>query len=306
MKAAGKIFGLLILVICLEAKVSRANVEGFVSEPLGAGIAVVDQVVELPFVPQEVFLLISTRKVRRFRGAVVSYTPIKQVPEGHQSFLAGGSFPFSASFTSPKGVYSSFVFIGPNKEIATSSAKYWSLNDLKQNSQTILSYSKNSKKLEHRIDTKVLELSALDRELQELRERASKLIDVDALVAAKMELEILRHQLEEKRNVVNRLLSVVEIARELPETPELYSLQRELQTQLKDAAKVSALADRLNTRRRQAAVASFKSKVALVRKMREYEPEALAKRVLELRNRRAKLERQLGIAPASDPIEGDF
>jgi hypothetical protein len=74
-----------------------------------------------------------------------------------------------------------------------------------------------------------------------------------------------------------------------------------------ETAQVTAMTQRLSIRRREAAIASFRRKLALIREVGDSDAEILAREVLRLRARRKELEAQLSVGESPEPAaERDF
>ena len=78
---------------------------------------------------------------------------------------------------------------------------------------------------------------------------------------------------------------------------------RSFQKQLKAAAQATAMADRLQARKKQAAVSQLNQKLALIKQTSGDDPAQLAKQVLKVRAQRRALEQKLGIGAVSNDRE---
>ena len=133
--------------------------------------------------------------------------------------------------------------------------------------------------------------------LELMRDRASRIAGVDEIVDLKLQIGALEGGGEGNQEEQERLRSLIARAREFTDSPESDARRRELQTQLEETAKATAMADRLNARRREAARETLNRQLALIREMRSLSRAELAQSVLQLRARRRGLERRLDISP---------
>ena len=64
---------------------------------------------------------------------------------------------------------------------------------------------------------------------------------------------------------------------------------------MRDAAKISSIAERLDSRKRRSAVKRLKAKISLVKSARGVDTAVLSREVVRLRRKRKQLENQLGL-----------
>ena len=93
----------------------------------------------------------------------------------------------------------------------------------------------------------------------------------------------------------SRLSDLIDLARRLPDPKNLIALRRDLGEQLRDAAKISSIAERLDSRKRRSAVKRLKAKISLVKSARGVDTAVLSREVVRLRRKRKQLENQLGL-----------
>ena len=89
----------------------------------------------------------------------------------------------------------------------------------------------------------------------------------------------------------DRIKHLIEASRLQSDDSWLDSLRQTLSADLRDTAQATAMADRLKDRKRVSAKENFEEKMALVKEMAQYDREAIAREILELRARRKLLER---------------
>jgi len=138
-----------------------------------------------------------------------------------------------------------------------------------------------------------IEQNDLAIELEGLRARASKTIDVKNLVTLSSDIQYLSILNAEKRISYQFLKKAVEKGADIPDPQESNQLRIELAHQLKSTAEATAMADRLAQQKQKAALANVRQQVALIREMKRYKLKALAQEVLRLRVRRKDLEEKL-------------
>lgn len=156
--------------------------------------------------------------------------------------------------------------------------------------------SANSKN--HLIDVR-RNYETVSGELASLRSQAAKIVEIDDIIDLKSELSGLKGFGEQKSAEKLRLQALIERGRKQSEPTEADERRQDLSDNLRDAARVTAMADRLRTQRKESAKATFQRKLALVREMSRYNPEELAREILKLRTKRKNLEANRGSEPES-------
>jgi len=136
------------------------------------------------------------------------------------------------------------------------------------------------------------EYQSADHRLNELRDRASVLANVDEIIELKLRLAKLQNTDQDNSAERERLKTLIELGRQQEDPPEVYELLQELSLHLSETAKATAMADRLNSRRREVARVNLNDRLALIREMKSVDSEALGKEILALRTKRKKLESQ--------------
>lgn len=290
-----------------------ASAEGTTAQeenPLGRFIGIIDDTLVLDFEPTMLFALYQDKagRLTQYRAAAsLISTPSVEAEKSSlfRSFVVGAPLHFSPEKESSSPFRFIFVARGENKNLAHSPIQTWDAGRLREN-------SKGATALEMQIANAKTELAALEAEKEEvkktvatLKSEASSIAGVDAIVELQMQYDSLIGVEEEKDTEVERITRLINHARELPEPANVDSLRSNLAQNLQAAAKVTALADRLERRSKDAAVQKFKKKVKLVREMENADTRALAQEVLELRKRRRELENRLG-KTSQDSMDRDF
>jgi len=134
------------------------------------------------------------------------------------------------------------------------------------------------------------DIMSLSYKLRELRALAMKSAGVDDLVQIQTELNRYQSAGVQRQNEGERLKELLAIGRKESESLNLDPLRQKLSEDLRDTAQVTALADRLKTRKKQTAKEGFQEKLSLVKEMSRYSREDLAKEILALRAKRKELE----------------
>ena len=145
----------------------------------------------------------------------------------------------------------------------------------------------------------------MEKQLSQLREQASKIAEVDEIIDLKSELTNVRGFDEQKSAEIERLRTLVAEGRDAADPKNLVSIRATLAENLAGIAKVTALSDRLSGRRREAAAASYRRKINLVRESEGIDPELLAQEALDLRRRRKELEARLSKGGAAAEAEAN-
>jgi len=291
-------FGLLL---SLSAAVVPASAEELFSESSADGSTVLEQVVSVPFLPKRAFVLLDLG-----RNSPLQYPAHlvvrEQKQDGELEILAAGRIP-AVMRASDDLVRYSFFLLGADGTFAAIPVREVSKDRLRAATRTETDLLQSMDELGQRLTLLRTEYEGVDHKLNQLRERASVLANVDEIVELKMKLSKLQSSGEDNSSERERLRTLIELGRQLGEPADIYSLLQELSLHLSETAKATALADRLNSRRREVAKASLNDRLALVKEMKNVDAEALGKEILVLRAKRKKLESQRQ-AP-SGPIEED-
>src|SRR5262249_48625981 len=111
-----------------------------------------------------------------------------------------------------------------------------------------------------------------------------------------MQLDGFEQDLKKVDGELARLDALNNLGRQVVDPDNIDVLRQDLQADLAETAKVTAVADRLNLRRRGGGVQDFAKKVNLVKEPHSANPESLAQEVLRLRKIRKELEAKLNLS----------
>ena len=159
--------------------------------------------------------------------------------------------------------------------------------------------------LEEKVRLAAAEHEALQADLSDLRRQASQISEINDIVNLKMRLNSLQSAFAAKERQAERLRRLIDRGRQIEDPEGIDDRRLELSAALTEAAKVTAIADRLAKRQQDAARQTFLRKISVVQELDESNPEDLAREVLQLRKQRRELENRLGITPA-DGRNDDF
>lgn len=273
-------------------------------------VGFVDQLVSVPFTPTKVFVIeeVGPGEVQRFPGYVVQAQGGAAQSAGNQEVLVGARVPLSNLGSDKQVFHFTFFLLDNVASFAATPVKRWSRKMLVDNSRPIDDLRVEVESVERKVQVQKMEHQAIDERLKALRDRASLIADIDKIVDLKVELGRLKSYVEDKSIEQQRLKKLIDDSRKNSEMgSDIDVLRRDLSSDLQEAAQVTAMADRLNSRRRDAAVASMQKKIALIKEMKAVDPEALAKEALKLRARRKELETRLNVgSPVATEDEAGF
>ncbi len=283
---------------------SEDDEDTLATEPLE--VAIIDQVIAVPFQPTRAFLLVeeSLGQVRRLPAQVISGNRPEALLLGKDRYLAGAAISRTLLNQLPERLGFVFFLIGADSVVATTPVRYIDKESIVENSKRVELLEDRLQSFQAKLHLEEQKLQMLEHEMRPLREEAAKIAGVDDIIDLKMELTRLKGFGEENVVEIERLKTLLELGRTMSDPPDIYQRKQKLSEHLREAAKATAMADRLNERRRAAAVSSLEKKIAMVRETKNYDREALAKQVLFLRAKRKQLEARLDIAP--NQVEDQF
>lgn len=266
---------------------------------------ILDQVFSVPFEPKQVFL------VKEYPGALVRMfgaeclgvrTDSGEQAEGSQVLCAAMVALNDADEVSKEYRYS-FVVKGRPGEIFGSEVSKVSDKEIVENTRTPEEYALRKTRLEEKIVKEQAAMAQLGLELKILRVKASQVAGVSDIVNVREELSSISSGGERMAQEKRRLESLVSRAQELPDPEDINIRRKALSLDLKEAAKVTAMADRLNRRRKEAAAGSLSDKLAMIKEAESVDIEALGQEVVRLREKRKQLEARFGVAPKTEGSE---
>ena len=267
-------------------------------EQSGPRIHLIDQIVRAPFTPRSTFALVEEEpgKLHQYPAEVVDLRETMTGAVLSRELLAGVALVLPQIRPREHKLSATFFLAGDKSEFAATSVKRWSQEALSENSIDIEELQDGLGRIKEQIEKKRAELASLQESLRPLREKASRIASVDEIIDLKMELESLKGFSQEKMDEVERLNRLVENARRLPDPERIDERRHELSLHLREAARATSMADRLNDRRKRASVVAFHDKLRKVKETANVDAEVLAREVLRLRAQRKELEERLNLA----------
>ncbi len=292
-----KIFGLITI--------PSAEAESTAPRPATLAMGFVDQMLVVPFPPTSTSLLyeMGLGVVRRYAGANVEINATTANDQAVHRLIVGSKVELPQEDAPKEQRFFSFLVFGENATFAASPVTGWTLEKIRKNSHPLSSLQQTVELLDRELRVKNAELQTLNDDLRKVRLAASDIAGVDDIIDLKMKLAGFQGMGEDSMAEAERLKSLIESGRELPEPPEIDYQRQELFEQLAQAAQVTSMADRLQSRRKETAKARLQDQLALIKETQSANPEALARVALELRLRRKNLERQLQVAPQAGDNE---
>jgi hypothetical protein len=276
--------------------------------PLGTDIGVIDQIVSSSFEPASLLVLQETAlgEVHQYRASAVLIPSEDSNDKSSSSVrrIVGAPVPLESD-DDDDFFHFTFFMASEDSGFAATETKRWSQNELLRNSPSYAELAKQMAEIRHRLKIKRVAAIDLGEQLEELKQQASEIAGVDQIVKLKMQLASLRGVDAEKDDEIKRLQALGELGRSISDPPEVDDLRAEIAEHLREAAKITSMADRLNQRKKDAARQRFLAKIRAVKEMQSVDPEALAQQILELRKTRRDFETRLGLR-ADDNVLDDF
>ena len=301
-----------VILLCISVSVAEKS-ENEAVQPLlkednyGTTVGVTEQIISLTFSPSTVFLLQETDlgTVRQHQALAVEFQTQPQSANETRRILAGTFVPIHSKELRDDSSHFTFFIAGEKSSFAATEIRLWTKEDLKENSLSPEAIQRAVFAIEKKLKKERILTAETRENLTLLRNRAAQIAQVDEIISLKIKAEALQRENESQAIEIARLKNLIDIGRNLEEPEEANEYQKELALHLKEAAQVTAVADRLNRRKREAALQNFTTKVNLVKEMDSVQPEALAQEILRLRKKRRELENRMGITP-TDSYSDEF
>lgn len=276
-------------------------------ELLGKEVGIVEQIVTTTFKPLTVFVLKETNlgEVKQFHAEAVRFTQQKDQQNDAEEIIVGAPVSVQDSALRESTFHFTFFIAGEDSAFAATEIKKWSEEDLKNSSVSLAQLSLGISELDEELKKKRVQSIDSQGKLAELRNKAYEIAQVNDIIKLKLELEHLGREKDRLATEAERLKALIEIGREQEDPQGVDEYRQQLALHLKEAAQVTALADRLNRRKREAALQNFKTKLKLVKEMDATNPQTLAQEILRLRKKRRELENRLGIT-SPDTFTDEF
>lgn len=273
----------------------------------GESVGIIDQIISLSFEPQIHFVLkeIAPGVVKQYKASAVEMREDNVEAGAAKKLLVGANVPLGQTSRKANGFHFTFFLAGQDATFAASEIKRWSEAELRQNSTPLPILEERISEVENKLKLSRVEALALEEKLTALRRRASEIAEADKIIALKIEANDAKQSIDHDALETARLRSLIDQARDLEDPDGIDSYRQELALNLEEAAKVTAVADRLNQRKKESALRNFLKKIELVKEMDASNPSELAQQVLQLRKKRRELENRLGIT-SSDAANEEF
>ncbi len=261
-------------------------------------MAIADEVVNLDFEPKRALILeeADSGKVAQYPAVAVPFAGVKS--RGNE-LIVGAAVPVIHA----AALKYTFFLAGKEGQFAATEVREMTSAKLTENSVTIAGLNSETQALRDELKVKRVQLISLDEKLSDLREKASKVANIDEIIDLRVKVRDLKAAEEKNNAETERLQALLETGRQQKDSAEIDSARREIAVHLQEAAKVTALADRLEEGRKDSASQSFAQKLELVREMDEIDPKELASQVLQVRKHRRELENRLGITSSDGQAE---
>jgi hypothetical protein len=277
------------------------------NQPIPVDVGVIDQIINVTFEPFAVFLLLETGvgDIKQYQAAAVELIALGAQSAGSRQLIVGAPVIMNGQGLEDNTFHFTFFMAGQNASFAATEVKNWSIEQLRKDTISLHDLLGEIAQLENKLRVKRVENLNLEESLASLRKRASDIAEIGQIVKLKMELKALSNAYQEKQAEAERLKSLIDLGRQVRDPEGIDQYRLELSLHLQEAAKVTAIADRLSKRQQEAARQNFMRKIGMVKEMDTSDPAALAKEVLQLRKQRRELENRLGIT-STDAYSDEF
>lgn len=273
-----------------------------VEDPKKQGILVLQHVLPSPVVPERASLLIqdSSGLVRTYRAQVVPLEFQESELKSSPHIFVAAAVPDSLLPADNLPLYGTFLLFNEYSDFLATPVQIFERSDALRKTPSLTVLGVQQEEFERKLKVKQIESESLEEQLVELRNTASRIAGVDEIVQLNAELERLKSFGEESVQELERLRRLTEIGRAQVAPAGAIQLRHVLSEQVRVAAQVTATADRLTARKREAALGSMKQKLRLIELTSTLDPEALTKEALRLRSYRRQLEHRLGTPPGEE------
>ena len=300
--------GVKALLSLLIASSAAAQSEGTTGLPpqFPPNVGILEQTISVPFEPVSLYALqeIAIGEIRQYRAVAAQLGDPAEAAQSVQ-LTVGAPVAKNADADEEGLFHFTFFLTDLNGQFAATEVKGWSWKRLAENTLPGTLLERNGAAYAQEITMQQAKNSEMEKQLSVMREQASKIAEVDEIIDLKSELTNVRGFDEQKSAEIERLHTLVAEGRDAADPKNLVSIRATLAENLAGIAKVTALSDRLSGRRREAAAASYRRKINLVRESEGIDPELLAQEALDLRRRRKELEARLSKGGAAAEAEAN-
>jgi sulfur relay (sulfurtransferase) DsrC/TusE family protein len=256
-----------------------------------AEFGIIDHEIESSTPPSISFIVLesSLGEVRQYSAAS---SEIENDPNNLQRrFSLGGIIPIA-----PDKTKLNYCFFWADSQSNFNSSEIASLttNELKDSLKSTEKLENELAELKNTIQEKRLNLVTLKDEFQALFNTSPNSLLIKEIQKLKQEKKLVSNEIERLKNYTENLERLLEKGRAGEESPNIETLHKNLSSHLKEAAQVTAVAERLSARRKQSAKIALEQKIKAVKEMQNEDPRLLAKEIIALRKKRNELENKLG------------
>lgn len=166
---------------------------------------------------------------------------------------------------------------------------------LKGSSRSISQLQESVSKERGELNQLIVKIEERHSKLQALRKTVEETTELENLIVLEEQLGYYDREKTKLLEERNRLRRLVSLGRSQVADESLPAVRRNLQEQLREAAKVTANADRLSERKKRAAVGRVRSQMALIRSTTGVDKKPLLRKLRKLRAQRKAIEKKAGL-----------
>ena len=279
--------------ICLSQSRSDSSIP--------AGLCFVAESIELPFKPTKAHAYIETR----FKDVQVYPAETYVIEEhlGKSEIVVGAMIEWNRFDMNGKAFLLAFIFEDDEGKFSGFPVHTVSNDDCLRKTVGISALREQSETIEQQVKDLEQNSLILDQRLKELRDKVSVLVGADKIIQVRSEVAANKGRVSDLTIDKQRLERLISQSKTMPEMEDVDILRRELSVHLQEAAKATATADRLNKRKKEAAMHEIQNNVALIKETNQDNPQDLARMALELRAERKRLEMRLGSSASESQNE---
>lgn len=176
--------------------------------------------------------------------------------------------------------------------------EYWTADQFQLNMLSSDVLTRDILDLEKSIQKARIRSVDLQDRLQALERTLIEELNVGELRETMEEKRTLKRAISEQQKEIARLELLLDQGRQIAAPENINEMRLTLAEHLRQAAQVTAAADRLSRRKTEVARNRLKAKLKLIEELRQEDPELLARKILSLREKRRELEQRLGKTPS--------
>lgn len=265
-------------------------------------IRIIDEVVPVAFEPKDIFLLLAVQP-----NSIIAF-PLHRAPQplprksiaDPLEILVGTQFCDPRLMSPTVDFYYSVVALDGQGQFAATPVARMTGKELLENTKSVDTLQENIDAIKAQLSSADLAEAKIDPELAQLRMGISQLVKIDDLVQLRLMVSYLEADVAKKFEEIKRLQDLLAAGRAQGEEESYGDLRQDLSMRLRETAQVTAMADRLQNRKKRAAQTALEYKMNLIQTTQGVDPNSLAREVLRLRAERQNLERELGVAAPTE------